>query len=53
MELCGEKVSEGWEREEGGWEESTCSSHMQYVSEDVVPYFLVTFDHPEAAESVC
>lgn len=36
----------GRERKEG-WEASTCSSHMQDVSEDVVPYFLVTFDHPE------
>lgn len=34
MELCGVKVSEGWEREEGGWEESTCSSHMQDVSRE-------------------
>lgn len=50
--LCGVKVLEGWEREEGGWEASTCSSHMQDVSEDVFLYFLVTSDHPEAAESV-
>lgn len=47
------KVSEGREREEGGWEANTCSSHMQDVSEDVVLYFLVTFNHPEAAELVC
>lgn len=45
-------VSEGWERE-GGWEVSTCPSHMQDVSEDVVLHFLVTFNHPEAVESVC
>lgn len=44
-------VSEGWER--GGWEVSMCPSHKQGVSEDVVLHFLVTFNHPEAAESVC
>lgn len=47
------KVSEGWEKGEGGCEADMCSSHVKDVSENVVLYYLITFYHLEAAESVC
>lgn len=47
------KVSEGWEKGEGGCEVDMCSSHVKDVSENVILYYLFAFYHLEAAESVC